>query len=193
MTRTDVILHLIEQRGYTSYLEIGCAGDTTFSKIPKGVTKVGVDPQRGGTLRMVSDEFFTMNTMFFDIVFVDGDHRHPQVFRDVSSALRRLNPGGVVVMHDCLPPTPKHEGIEHCGTTWRVFAKVRERPDLEAFCGDFDFGVGVIHISGNTAPIKVGKPMSELSFEDLKKNRDAWMRPLSAEDLFEKIAELHSR
>ena len=86
MDRIEVIQALIDGRGYRRYLEIGCAGDECFSRV-RAAYKVGVDPVVGGTLRMASDEYFAMAVETFDLVFIDGDHRHPQVFRDVCHAL----------------------------------------------------------------------------------------------------------
>lgn len=48
---------LINEFGYQSYLEIGCKDNSTFDRV-KVAKKVGVDPNRGGTLRMTSDQYF---------------------------------------------------------------------------------------------------------------------------------------
>jgi predicted O-methyltransferase YrrM len=39
----------------------------------------------------------------FDMIFLDGDHRHFAVYREVSAALNRINPNGIVVLHDFYP------------------------------------------------------------------------------------------
>jgi len=59
VNRIDLINTFIRARNYTRYLEIGCAGDTSFHGV-SCEEKVGVDPARGGTLRMTSDEFFAL-------------------------------------------------------------------------------------------------------------------------------------
>ena len=182
MDRVEVINTLIELRGYHRYLEIGCQYDVTLGAV-RAAEKVGVDPVSGGTLRMTSDEFFSMATEPFDIVLIDGDHDHDQVFRDLCNSLRLIRSGGAVVMHDCLPPTLEYEGLHLCGTAWRAFAKTRERPDLESFTGDFDFGVGIVRRHRNSAPIRIDRPMSALTYDDLTANREAWMRPLSPDDV----------
>ena len=176
--RIEVINFLIDARGYRRYLEIGCQYDVSFHAV-RAAEKVGVDPASGGTLRMPSDEFFALAVEPFDVVLIDGDHHHDQVFRDVCHALRLLRPGGVVVMHDCLPPTAGHEALSLCGTAWRAFAKTRERPDIESFTGDFDFGVGIVQKRRNSAPVRIDRPMAALTYADFTANREAWMRPLS--------------
>jgi predicted O-methyltransferase YrrM len=39
----------------------------------------------------------------FDLVFLDGDHASRAVYQEVSRSLRRLAPGGVILLHDFYP------------------------------------------------------------------------------------------
>jgi predicted O-methyltransferase YrrM len=39
----------------------------------------------------------------FDLIFLDGDHAAKTVYREVPAALRALNPGGVILLHDYFP------------------------------------------------------------------------------------------
>lgn len=39
----------------------------------------------------------------FDLIFLDGDHRAATVYRELPAALSRLNPGGLVLLHDYFP------------------------------------------------------------------------------------------
>jgi hypothetical protein len=196
MNRIDVLNLLIGQRGYRRYLEIGCEEDDCFSKIACA-EKIGVDPLSGGTHRTTSDAFFAAARAAgetFDLIFVDGDHHHDQVLRDVENGLAVLRRGGCIVMHDCLPPhaswaTPERTQNEWCGTAWRAFAKLRERLDLECVCGAFDCGVGIVRALPNTAPIVTGKSMDELCWDDLVAHRREWMRPLSAVEVHALIRE----
>lgn len=179
MNRTQTILMLIEARGYKRYLEIGCDDDTTFSHIP--IEKIGVDPVRGGTHRMTSDAFFAQHgDARFDIIFIDGDHRHPQVMKDVENALSVLLPGGCIVMHDCLPPDANHEAPYLCGTAWRAFAKLRERVDLDCVVGDYDYGVGIVRRGPNLAQLTSPLPaMDAMTYQQFVENRARWMRPVN--------------
>jgi hypothetical protein len=185
MDHIQLINLFIRKRGYKRYLEIGCFADTCFNQIQADV-KVGVDPASGGTVRMTSDEYFAQaiaEGTKFDLIFIDGLHHHDQVYRDIINALECLAPGGCIMMHDCLPPDRNHETAENgevqfCGTCWRAFAMIRERTDLDAITGDFDYGVGLIRRVPNPLPIKIGKTMDELTYADFTANREAWMRPL---------------
>ena len=59
-SRIEIIQKIILKQNYKNYLEIGCDNNENFSQISIE-NKVGVDPLKGGTLRMTSDEFFKEN------------------------------------------------------------------------------------------------------------------------------------
>ena len=61
-SRIEIIKNIISKEKYKSYLEIGCDNDENFSQIDIE-EKIGVDPLKGGTLRMTSDEFFSKNNI----------------------------------------------------------------------------------------------------------------------------------
>ena len=189
-TRTDVINSLIAGLGYSRYLEIGCQSDVNFDAVD-ATRKVGVDPSSGGTVRMTSDEYFASAMETFDLVFIDGDHHHSQVKRDVDNALRRLAPDGTIVMHDCLPLDAHYESPNFCGTAWRAFLYTRERTDLDSFVCDFDHGVGVVRRGANPSLVKSGKTLDALTYDDLVQNKQAWMRPTTFEELLRHIAAWH--
>jgi SAM-dependent methyltransferase len=146
--RRDFLNALARQGRATSYLEIGCRNDDCFASIdvPR---KVGVDPVSGGTVRATSDAFFAANTDTFDLIFVDGLHRCEQVVRDVRHALRVLNPGGVVVLHDCLPlfAAAQYRTQSHKiwnGDVWRAMVEIRTWPEVDAATCLLDQGLGII-------------------------------------------------
>ena len=64
-SRIEVIQNIINKQKYKDYLEIGCDNDENFSKVIIE-NKIGVDPLKGGTLRMTSDNFFKENKKTFD-------------------------------------------------------------------------------------------------------------------------------
>ena len=66
-----------------------------------------------------------------------------------------LSEKGVVILHDCNPPSEYHQreayDFENSparnfwnGTTWKAFYKFRHANDLYSICFDCDWGVGVI-------------------------------------------------
>ena len=140
-----------------AYLEIGCDRDEVFNSVPVD-NKVGVDPNRGGTLRTTSDAFFQTNTERFDVIYIDGLHTYEQVHKDVANAMRCLNAGGWVILHDLLP----HNWIEAhvpriamgswTGDVWKVAFELIETPGVEFKIVKVDNGVGVFRLTGS-APV----------------------------------------
>ena len=86
-SRTNIIQKIIKKRSFKSYLEIGCDNDENFSQI-NIENKIGVDPLKGGTLRMTSDEFFKKNQIRFDIIFLDGMHTYEQTIKDINNSIK---------------------------------------------------------------------------------------------------------
>lgn len=190
-SRVDVVKFCVDFFKFDSYLEIGCKDNFTFDQI--NVTKkVGVDPFSGGTVKMYSDEFFLQNTEKFDIVFIDGDHRCRQAYRDIKNALNALNDGGIVVAHDCNPKVKEDESTDNirCGDAWKSFVHYRQDENILSAVGDFDFGVGVIKKAKNKNPIKLDKNYHDLCWSDLVQNRENWLNLFDAEHLEAWIKEL---
>ena len=104
--KRDQIINFIIEKKYkkkAKYLEIGCDLNQTFSKIDNEFN-VGIDPVRGGNLKLTSKEFFeNHNRETFDFVFIDGSHLIEDVFYDTSQAIRNLNIGGYILLDDVLP------------------------------------------------------------------------------------------
>ncbi len=148
-----------------SYLEIGCNNDRCFSRV-RVETKVGVDPRRGGTVRATSDEFFAGNRSSFDVVFVDGLHRYAQVVRDVENALKVLEPGGVILIHDCLPlnwAAQYVKPLQHAwnGDVWKAFVEIRTWPNVDAATCMIDQGVGIVVPRPNGDRLELSPPSFE--------------------------------
>lgn len=168
MTRIDVINSIINRFGGKRYLEIGVRNtEDCFDKIVCKV-KHSVDPGleakvNNATYKFTSDDFFSKLRSKkldipahykWDVIFIDGLHLAYQVERDVDNALGHLNPGGVIVMHDCYPflydPNPArliedYWGQAWNGTVWKVMHKmVSLRSNVRACTLDIDEGVGIV-------------------------------------------------
>jgi hypothetical protein len=158
MTRTDLINCLVRRRRYWSYLELGINDiDENFAHVACA-RKCGVDPAAnvaGIEFHMTSDEFFRRNTDTFDVVFIDGMHEEYQVDLDIRNALSRLNPGGVIILHDSLPPDEWHQrpasdyrpGENWNGTVWKSVLKYFESSEWDCYVVNCDWGCGVIDTS----------------------------------------------
>jgi hypothetical protein len=165
-TRVQLLQHLVDSNNYKTYLEIGCDKNQVFGNITVEY-KEGVDPKRGGTQQMTSDEFFAQDIRTWDLIFIDGLHTYKQVCADVDNALARLNPGGSIVIHDMLPLTPEQAGpapVERywLGDVWRLAFDLSGRSDLNFHLFKFDFGCGIV-THGVQTPLK-GKSDSTWKF-----------------------------
>ena len=139
-----------------SYLEIGCLGGDLCASL-NTTRSVGIDPnlhpdwsiyesrrEEVKFYQMTSDEFFLGNVSKFGLIFIDGDHHADQVRRDVSNSLRRLQDGGLIVMHDTLPPTINETDESLCGTAYQVAKELRADKQLEVYTFPVTFGVTLV-------------------------------------------------
>lgn len=173
MKRTDIINHIIlHSTGYKgTYLEIGLnrPEDNYFNVLC--ANKECVDPMGDDNLdfldgeekrqwvidtvlthRMTSDEFFEQNTKKYDVIFIDGLHLAEQVHKDIVNAYNCLNPGGFIVIHDCLPLEEEHQKIPRVsacwnGDVWKAIPNLY-KADISFVVVDTDSGCGVIKYTG---------------------------------------------
>ena len=151
MQRYELLTRLARHLGARSYLEIGVQQGVTFHQIPV-TRKVGVDPDPGSaaTVKLTSDAFFAQNQEAFDLIFIDGLHQAEQVIKDIHNALDILRAGGVLVVHDCDPPTERSGQPEPCsgvwcGDVWKAWGFLQlQLMDHLFLCVDTDLGCGLI-------------------------------------------------
>lgn len=126
MRRYDIINHFIEKYNFKRYLEIGVF-DGECIRLVNCEHKDGVDSCCEGRVssetnyKMTSDEFF--NTIAptvekYDIVFIDGLHHSEQVDLDIENALKYTSDNGVILLHDCNPPTLGHASRPRTQEEW---------------------------------------------------------------------------
>ena len=126
---------------------------------------------------MTSDEFFKRFYDTYDLIFIDGLHIAEQVERDIDNALKHLNPGGTIAMHDCNPITEDQQRVPQngqriwTGDAWKAFVKNRGRSDLEMYVVDTNNGIGIIK-PGNQAPLSIN---GDLTYQMLERNRESWL------------------
>jgi len=180
MKRWDIINHLIEKSNYKSYLEIGVQGGECFSKVMCD-NKIGVDHDHRSKANVftTSDEFFRNNTQKFDIIFIDGLHESPQVYRDILNSLDVLYDGGCIICHDMLPISEEMQRVPRVspawtGDCWKAWIRLRdERKDLDMFVIDIDYGIGLIKKKNIT---------QELTYSDFQENKKLLMNIITVED-----------
>ena len=102
------------------------------------------------TYRLTSDELFAMAPYDkkWDIIFIDGLHFKEQVTKDILNAMKHLNEGGFIVVHDCLPQQEEYQrrdrnDIHWNGDVWKAVARLGELGMKFNTC-DTDEGIAVI-------------------------------------------------
>ena len=132
------------------YLEIGVFQNAVFDTIYLSENnKYGVDPQSGGNLKMTSDEFFSKNKTFFDVIFIDGLHHYKQCQKDCINALKFLKGNGIILLHDLLPQNADEEFVPQrnktwTGDVWKVAVELSVSKNLDFRIVNIDHGVGIL-------------------------------------------------
>ena len=63
--------------------------------------------------RHIVAEFFNSNQKTFDVIYIDGDHYGPQVYKDCTNALKILNKNGYLICDDYF---------------WNFYTKIEKNP-----------------------------------------------------------------
>ena len=190
-TRTEIIQNIINKKNYEKYLEIGCDKDDNFSKIQAKI-KIGVDPQRGGTIRMTSDEFFKKNNENFDIIFLDGLHTYEQTIKDIQNSLNIISEKGVILIHDCLPKKIWNQIVPRVyghwnGDVWKAIVHSRTFDQADTYTIIADHGLGIIfkRQNRNLLNLKITN-FKKLKYADYYNNHMKFMNLINYDNL-EKI------
>ena len=187
-SRIEIIQKIIFKEKYKNYLEIGCDNDENFSKVIIE-NKVGVDPLKGGTLRMTSDEFFKNNKRKFDIIFLDGLHTYEQTIKDINNSLKFINDKGVILIHDCLPKKIWNQIVPRLyghwnGDVWKAIVEARTFNHVETFTCVADHGLGVILKKKNKDILNIkNTDFKKLKFSEYYNNHKEFMKPVTFDEL----------
>ena len=121
----------------------------------------------------------------YDIIFIDGLHTKEQVSKDIVNSLKCLNPGGKIVLHDCLPPSEEHQVVPRipncgwCGDVWKAIPEFIKQ-GLEINVVNCDFGCGIINYYEHPEEIKIPTNFTH-SWPDLNYCGNALMNIISPE------------
>lgn len=158
LTRISIVNHFInnyKNKNSLRYLEIGCANNKLFNKVNLNkMAKYGVDPIQGGNIRKTSDNFFRNNKLFFDIIFIDGDHRYFQVQKDIINSIKCLKKNGIILIHDCTPANWESEHVPRfteswSGDVWKVACELTASFNCFFRVIKCESGIGFLSISNN--------------------------------------------
>lgn len=199
-SRIAIVNHMIRVNSYRSYLEIGVRRKSAMFEEIHCDHRISVDPDPAAEADypISSDDYFALHNHRFDIVFIDGNHTGDQVERDLDNALGRLNPGGVILLHDMNPPTRFHGRATYevagtypswNGTSWKGYAAHRrKRPDLTMRVVNTDWGVGIVHPGSQKL-----HPGPCNSYDDLARDRKALLNLISVPNFLDLYGEQLAR
>jgi len=184
--RVELIKYMIENKNYKKYLEIGCHNDEVFNKI--SIEKIGVDPVSGGNFRGTSDEFFKKNKSNFDCIFIDGLHEYKQVKRDILNSIKFLENDGIIILHDCLPPSIDRQRVPRTrytwnGDVWKAIVEVRTWSHVGTYTILSDQGLGIIQKKYNSDILNLKiTNFDKLSYKFFYENYPILMRTIYFEE-----------
>jgi hypothetical protein len=116
--------------------------------------------------------FFDYSNEKFDIIFIDGLHTEEQVLKDINNAFKNLTEGGIIILHDCMPPDAWHqrsledfrEGENWNGRAWKAVLRIFNQTKYKCSLIDTDWGCGIIDTMGTQSPLCRELP-AELDYE----------------------------
>lgn len=206
INRVDILNRLAQHYGYSSYLEIGVAGGGSFRNV-RIDDKLGVDPAwrrwylfRRDVKKTTSDRFFVRNQRTFDLIFVDGLHHADQAYKDIRNSLQVLNPGGAILVHDCIPTTREQQIVPRMqsswtGDVWRAYLKISQDPKLTTWLFDTNRGCGLVRKGQRPEgfpypPTDIDPLSEELPWEEYDRHKESWLKIYPKEAIYPAIDSL---
>lgn len=188
-TRKDIVQSFIDVRGFTSLLEIGArAVDSLGSVDVQHMVSVNKDFSLDGAIHETSRDYFFVDgaASRHDIIYIDGCHLSENVAHDIRESVRHLNPGGVVVIHDCLPDDEKYGSRTYnfgrwFGDAWRAVIEYFSVSPYLCYTVDTDCGCGIVDTKFHRDMrhrIETINRM-DLDWSDFANNRDRLLRVIN--------------
>jgi SAM-dependent methyltransferase len=183
MNRVQLINKFINERGFSRYLELGVYDKSTFNQITAS-NKTSVDLIFDADYRMSTEDFFSINSEKFDLIFIDANHCEKYVTHDIKECLNILNKNGVIICHDVNPPD-EYSQIDSNNlyqSAWKAFVKFRLRSDILTYSYSTDCGLGVIDTQFKRDQfqefILSDKELEEIDYSFLENNRSRLLKQI---------------
>lgn len=125
----NVVNTLAKAFNVSSYLELGLDRCFTIQMVKDSLpdcycmgvdVRVSVKDSNFDYFEGTTDSFFEQNTKTFDLIFIDADHSHIAVAKDLANALKVLNKHGVILMHDMDPAREDLFDPTRCGDCYKL-------------------------------------------------------------------------
>lgn len=126
-----------------TYVELGLYEGETFKfVIPYSKKLYGIDLKSNTHLEALknhsnveihyttTDNFFETFHKGIDMAFIDADHCFESALKDFENILKRLNPGGIIILHDTDPDSDSLINPLRCGDSYRIVELLEKRNDV---------------------------------------------------------------
>lgn len=126
-----------------TYVELGLYHGETLRKVCPFSKKVhGVDMNINCEIETLAqlenvqihtcktDDFFAAFNEGIDMAFIDADHCKESVLKDFENILKRLNPGGIILLHDTDPEEDRLIHPGYCGDSYKIVEFLEKRTDI---------------------------------------------------------------
>lgn len=150
------------------YVELGLYEGETLAKVVSHIRKgYGVDMKRNDHLDALSrnpklticyqttDSFFETFTENIDMAFIDADHSATSALRDFENVFKRLNPGGIVLLHDTDPESDHLIHPGYCGDSYKIVKILEANPALNVITFPIsEAGLTLVTRKGDTRTLR---------------------------------------
>jgi hypothetical protein len=166
VTKMEIVGHLATRHGLSRYLEL-CTPTTgrLYDRLDRNVLTTAhrliyncPEAFDDGLDVDFRTEGFDIDTCLaeirirgqrYDIILVDPFHDYACSLHDLAAAFGLVEPGGFLVVHDCLPSSramaaPEYSHGEWCGVTYKAYLDFVSHRKLDYRTVDTDYGCGVI-------------------------------------------------
>ena len=206
----DVVNRLVRQFGFKRYLEYNkLDGGKCFSEVVCESKTLAFIPEQAyldgpATERLLrttaavgTRDILTLPQLLerhagerFDIILYDPVHVRPEVDEVARALPALLNPGGILIVHDCNPVNEAMTSVQRCpgawvGETYKAFALLRHHNPGRALTVDEDFGCGLVWNKGLVLDYPVG---ADLTYQQFDSQRASYTGLISYLQLLEKTA-----
>lgn len=143
MHHSDVIGILASIYRPNVYVELGLYEGETFRKVqPYAKELYGVDIKPNSQLESLkrfpnshihyctTNDFHANFTGKIDMAFIDADHCLESAKSDFDNILTKLNPGGIILLHDTDPISDNLIDPGYCGDSYKIVSMLENNPDV---------------------------------------------------------------
>lgn len=146
------------------YVELGLYQGETLRKVQPYIEKgYGIDMKPNAELEQLkqcpnlhiqyttTDAFFANYAGTIDMAFIDADHCYESAKRDFVNVLSRLNPGGLILLHDTDPISDDYIHPGYCGDSYKMVPWLEQRDDLNVTTLPIEeAGLSIVTLKGKT-------------------------------------------